>query len=99
MNTAHDAMDETGEWAAGRPRLPAEACTDLGHDDSQPRPGFLRRLVLGLRLRYLRHQLGCLLDERDRYTALSWAGPIYLRNSFQQELQLRARIRQLEPLA
>lgn len=60
------------------------------------RPGLRRCLVRSIRLAWLRWNLECLRDEREHYSSLGWAGPIYMRNSFQQELQLRARIRSLD---
>ena len=55
------------------------------------------RLVRACRLRVLRWQLDCLRDERQAYQEAGLRiGPIYLRNSYQQELGLLARIRQLE---
>lgn len=56
----------------------------------------LRRLVLRPRLALLRWQLDCVRDERERYDELGWASPVYLRNCLQQELELMARIRELE---
>lgn len=55
----------------------------------------LRRLVLRPRLALLRWQLDCVRDERERYDELGWASPVFLRNCFQQELRLAARIREL----
>lgn len=54
------------------------------------------RLIRACRLRVLHWQLDCLRDERKHYAGTGLTGPIYLRNSFQQELGLLARIRQLE---
>lgn len=55
----------------------------------------VRRLVLRPYLALLRWQLDCVRDERERYDSLGWASPVYLRNSYQQELDLCARIRDL----
>lgn len=55
----------------------------------------LRQLVLRPRLALLRWQLDCVRDELERYDELGWASPVYLRNCFQQELELMARIREL----
>ena len=55
----------------------------------------LRLLVLRPRLALLRWQLDCMRDERERYDELGWASPVFLRNCFQQEMELMARIREL----
>lgn len=60
------------------------------------RPGLRRCLWRSIRLAWLRWHLECLRDERDHYASLGWAGPVYMRNSLQQELQLMARIRKLD---
>jgi hypothetical protein len=60
------------------------------------RPGVARCLVRAVHLAVLRWELSCLRDEREHYDSLGWVGPVYMRNSLQKELQLMARIRQLE---
>lgn len=56
-----------------------------------------RRLLKGTRARLLRWHLACLRDERALYTEAGMVGPVYLRNSREMELQLLARLRELEP--
>lgn len=60
------------------------------------RPSIAASVLRSVRLAMLRWELSCLRDEREHYDSLGWAGPIYMRNSLQIELQLRARIRMLE---
>lgn len=61
-----------------------------------PRAAFwLLRLITTVRLALLRWHLECLRDERDHYRALGMVGPIYMRNSWQEELRLRRAIRDL----
>lgn len=54
------------------------------------------RLVRACRLRMLGWQLDCLRAEREQYLSAGMVGRVYMRNSYQQELDLRARIRELE---
>ena len=60
------------------------------------RPGLLQSAWRAIQLAMLRWQLDCLRDERSHYVGLGMAGPIYLRNSYQQELALMTRARQFE---
>lgn len=75
-----------------RPLMAAEACTELGHDAGQARLSWLRRAVIaGLERRRL-----IVIDERDRYEAVGYIGPIYRRNSLVQQLELMEQIRSLQ---
>lgn len=76
------------------PPAPAEACTELGADTAPPRLGLLRRAHIAL----LQRRLAIVIDERDRYAALGAIGPVYEHNSRALQLQLMARIRELQGL-
>lgn len=56
----------------------------------------LRRLVVCVRIRYLRWCVSCVRGEREDYASMGLIGPVYLRNSWAHEMQLMARIRELE---
>lgn len=72
--------------------MPAEACTELGADTTATPPSLWRRLLIAR----ARWQLACLTNEREHYQSLGWVGPIYLRESYAQQRQLMARIRELQ---
>jgi hypothetical protein len=70
----------------------AEACTELGADAVPSRLSVFRRaLIAGLERR-----VAIVADERERYEEVEAIGPIYRRNSLQQQLQLMERIRALK---
>ncbi len=70
----------------------AEACTEVGDHTDAPRLGLMRRAVIaGLERRF-----AIVADERQRYEEAGAIGPIYHRNSMQQQLQLMERIRALK---
>lgn len=74
------------------PRFAAEACTEVGDHTDAPRLGLMRRAVIaGLERRF-----AIVADERHRYEEADAIGPIYHRNSMQQQLQLMERIRALK---
>lgn len=80
-----------------RPLLAAEACTEIGAHAAPaepPRLGFWRRL----RVRHLERRLAIVIDGRERYDEAGAIGPVYRRNSLQQQHQLMARIRELKGL-
>lgn len=81
-----------GEACNCHPLQPAEACTELGAGGEAPRLGLLRRAVIaGLQDRCI-----TVVDERQRYEAAGCVGPVYQRNSRQQQLQLMQHIRELQ---
>lgn len=71
---------------------PAEACTDIGADTA-PVP---LSLVTRVRIALIRHEIECLAAEREQYQRAGCVGPIYLRESYAQQLRLIGRIKQLE---
>lgn len=75
-----------------RQRIPAEACTELGADTSAPALSFWRRLLIAR----VQWQIGCLTSEREHYQSLGWVGPIYLRESYAQQIRLMQRIRKIQ---
>lgn len=56
----------------------------------------LRRLVTLARIALLRFEIDCLVDEREHYRALGMLGPRYMLESYARQLQLIARVRELE---
>lgn len=56
----------------------------------------LRRLVALVRIALLRFEIRCLVDEREHYRALGWTGPRYMMESYARQLDLIARISELE---
>lgn len=56
----------------------------------------IRRFLVLLRCRVLLGQAACIRAEREFYEDAGAVGPIYRRNSFEQELQLLAQVRELK---
>lgn len=88
------ACDCGCETVLVRGGLGAEACTSIGSHTAPPRLGLLRRLHIAC----LERRLDIVRDERDRYAHAGAIGPTYHRNSLLLQLQLMARIRELQGL-
>lgn len=73
-------------------RAPAEACTELGADTAAPAISIWRRLLIAR----VQWQLDCLTSEREHYQSLGWVGPVYLRESYAQQIKLMERIKRLQ---
>lgn len=73
---------------------PAEACTDLGVDAAPRRLGWWRRL----RIFFLEKELAILRDDCARYEMAEAIGPLYQLNSYEEQLRVMARIRELKGL-
>lgn len=102
---AHQHRDECG-FCGGKCPAP-QACQqpDLTtHHKRQRRSIVVLAVIVGSTLcavciagylRVLRWQLACLRDEQRLYVDTGHAGPIFERNTRQQQLEVMARIRQL----
>lgn len=78
-----------------------EACQlPIAEATRPPRVAFmvlaLLRPARAARVALLNWQLACLRDEQELYVDTGQAGPIFVRESLQQQLQCMARIRELE---
>lgn len=71
---------------------PAEACTELGAHTAPRRLSWWRRLHIYL----LEKELAIVRDECARYEMAEAIGPIYQLNSYDEQLRLMARIRELK---
>ena len=60
------------------------------------RPSMVWKMWRALRLYWLRWELACTLDERERYESAGCVGPVYALHSFLREMSLRREIRELE---